>query len=36
MRGLGFCVVVIATILTLSSGVFAEDAKPDATLQLTV
>jgi hypothetical protein len=35
MRGLGFRVAVIATILTLSSGAFAEDAKPDATLELT-
>lgn len=39
MRGPGLCVVVIATILALSSGVFApavfaEDAKPDATLEL--
>jgi hypothetical protein len=35
MRGIGRVVAVIATILTLSSGVFAEDAKPDATLELT-
>ena len=35
MRGLRLCVAVIATILTLSSGVSAEDAKPDATLELT-
>ena len=35
MRGRGLCVVVIATILALSSSVFAEDAKPDATLELT-
>lgn len=35
MRGPGLCVAVIATILALSSGVFAEDAKPDATLELT-
>ena len=35
MRKSGLCVVVVATILTLSSGVFAEDAKPDATLELT-
>jgi hypothetical protein len=35
MRSLGLCVAVIATILALSSGVFAEDAKPDATLELT-
>ena len=35
MRGRGVCVAVIATILTLSSGVFAEDAKPDAMLDLT-
>ena len=34
MRGIGRFVAVIATILTLSSGVFAEDAKPDATLEL--
>jgi hypothetical protein len=35
MRGPGLCVAVIGTILTLSSGVFAEDAKLDATLELT-
>jgi hypothetical protein len=35
MRGRGLCVAVIATILALSSPVFAEDAKPDATLELT-
>jgi hypothetical protein len=35
MRGRGLCVAVIATILALSSSVFAEDAKPDATLELT-
>jgi hypothetical protein len=35
MRSLGLCVAVIATILALSSSVFAEDAKPDATLELT-
>ena len=35
MRRLGILVAVIATILTLSSGVFAQDAKPDATLELT-
>ena len=39
MRGRGLCMAVIATILALSSGVFAptvfaEDAKPDATLEL--
>ena len=35
MRSLGLCVAVIATILALSSGVFAEEAKLDATLELT-
>ena len=35
MRVLGFFVAVIATTFTLSSGVFAQDAKPDATLELT-
>ena len=35
MRGRGLCVAVIATILAVSSGVYAEDAKPDATLELT-
>lgn len=35
MRGRGLCVAVIATILALSSSVFAEDAKPDAILELT-
>jgi hypothetical protein len=35
MRKSGLCVVVAATILTLSSGVFAEDEKPDATLEMT-
>jgi hypothetical protein len=35
MRVLGFFAAVIATTFTLSSGVFAEDAKPDATLELT-
>ena len=34
MRRLGILVAVIATILTLPSGVFAQDAKPDATLEL--
>ena len=35
MRGLALCGAVMATILALSSGAFAEDAPPDATLQLT-
>ena len=35
MRGRGLCVAVIATILALSSSVFAEDEKPDATLAMT-
>jgi hypothetical protein len=35
MRGPAFCVAVMAAILALSSGAFAEDAPPDATLQLT-
>jgi hypothetical protein len=35
MRGFGLSVAVMAAILTLSSGAFAEDAKPDATLELT-
>jgi hypothetical protein len=35
MRGRALCVAMIATILALSSPVFAEDAKPDATLELT-
>ena len=35
MRGTGFGGAVIATILTLSSLAFAEDRKPDATLELT-
>ncbi len=35
MRSLGLWVAVIATILTSTSGVFAEDKKPDATLELT-
>jgi len=35
MRGRGLCVAVIATILALSSPVFAEDEKPVATLELT-
>ena len=35
MRRLGIWVAVMATILTLSSGVFAQDAKPDAMLELT-
>jgi hypothetical protein len=35
MRGIGRVVAVIATILILSSGVFAQDAQPDATLELT-
>ncbi len=35
MRSLGLWVAVIATILTSTSGVFAEDQKPDATLELT-
>ena len=35
MRGRGLCVAVIATILALSSQVFAEDEKPVATLELT-
>lgn len=35
MRGFGLSVAVMAAILTLSSGVFAEDAQPDATLELT-
>lgn len=34
MRRLGILVAVIATILTLPSGVFAQDATPDATLEL--
>jgi hypothetical protein len=35
MRGPGLCVAVIVTILALSSGAFAEEAKHDATLELT-
>ena len=35
MRGLGFTGAVMATMLAVSSGAFAEDAAPDATLQLT-
>ena len=35
MRSLRVWVATIATILTLTSGVFAEDEKPDATLELT-
>ena len=35
MRGRGLCMAVIATILALSSSVFAEDAPPDATLEMT-
>ena len=35
MRGLGLSVAMMTATLTLSSGVFAEDAKPDATLDLT-
>jgi hypothetical protein len=35
MRSLRLFVAVIATVLTLTSGVFAEDEKPDATLELT-
>ena len=35
MRGFGLSVTVMAAMLALSSGVFAEDAKPDATLELT-
>lgn len=34
MRRLGRWVAVIATILTLSSAAFAEDERPDATLEL--
>jgi hypothetical protein len=35
MRSLRLWVAVIATILSSTSGVFAEDEKPDATLELT-
>lgn len=35
MRSLRIWVAAIVTILTLASGVFAEDEKPDATLELT-
>ena len=35
MRSLRIWVAVIATILSSTSGVFAEDEKPDATLELT-
>ena len=35
MRGLGLTGAVMATILALGSTAFAEDAPPDATLQLT-
>jgi hypothetical protein len=35
MRGRGLCVAVITTILALSSSVFADDAQPDATLEMT-
>ena len=35
MRSLRLWVAAIAAILTLTSGVFAEDEKPDATLELT-
>ena len=35
MFSLRLFVAAIATILTLTSGVFAEDEKPDATLELT-
>jgi len=35
MRGTGFGGAVIAALLTLSSLAFAEDRKPDATLELT-
>jgi hypothetical protein len=34
MRGPGLCVAVLAAVLALSSAVFAEDTKPDATLEL--
>ena len=36
MRGTGFCGVVLATLLMLSSPASAEDRKPDATLELTL
>jgi hypothetical protein len=35
MRGPGLCVAVIALVLILSSGVFAQGEKPDAILELT-
>lgn len=35
MRGTGLCGAAIAAILTLSSLAFAEDRKPEATLELT-
>jgi hypothetical protein len=35
MRGAGFCMALIATILLLSSAVRADDEKPDAILQIT-
>ena len=35
MRGPLLCLAVMVTILSLSSAVFAEEAKPDATLELT-
>jgi hypothetical protein len=34
-RGSGFCLAVIATVLALSFAAGAEEAKPDATLELT-
>ena len=34
MRGAGLCAVVIAMILALGSAAFAEDEKPNATLEL--
>ena len=35
MRGAGFCLAVMATIVILSSPVYAEEPKPDAMLSLT-
>ena len=35
MRGLRFCVAVMATMLALSSAAVAEETPPDATLELT-